>query len=105
MHVIVVIIQQTKIIEMYHHRKRYETHARVNIFFKNKQYSNDDMLRDINFLIGYSLQNGNTSLHLACQNNEVDTVEILINKGVDLNRLNLVRKIYAMHIYAYIKII
>lgn len=38
------------------------------------------------------LQNGNTPLHLACQNNEVDTVEILINKGVDLNCLNLVGK-------------
>ncbi|CAD1477800.1 unnamed protein product, partial [Heterotrigona itama] len=34
---------------------------------------------------------GNTPLHLACQNNEVETVEILINKGVDLNCLNSVR--------------
>lgn len=42
------------------------------------------------------LQNGNTPLHLACQNNEVDTVEILINKGVDLNCLNLVSKIYIL---------
>lgn len=40
----------------------------------------------------YLLQNGNTPLHLACQNNEVETVEILINKGVDLNCLNLVCK-------------
>ena len=30
-------------------------------------------------------------MHLACQNNEVETVEILINKGVDLNCLNSVR--------------
>lgn len=37
------------------------------------------------------LQHGNTPLHLACQNNEVETVEILINKGVDLNCLNSVR--------------
>lgn len=40
----------------------------------------------------YLLQNGNTPLHLACQNNEVETVEILINKGVDLNCLNSVCK-------------
>ncbi|XP_078053518.1 uncharacterized protein LOC144478972 isoform X1 [Augochlora pura] len=35
---------------------------------------------------------GNTPLHLACQNNleqQVETVEILISKGVDLNCLNL----------------
>ena len=37
------------------------------------------------------MQYGNTPLHLACQNNEVETVEILINKGVDLNCLNSVR--------------
>nr|XP_012142858.1 PREDICTED: ankyrin repeat and death domain-containing protein 1A-like isoform X3 [Megachile rotundata] len=36
----------------------------------------------------FGLQYGNTPLHLACQNNEVETVEILINKGVDLNCLN-----------------
>lgn len=40
---------------------------------------------------GIGLQHGNTPLHLACQNNEVETVEILINKGVDLNCLNSVR--------------
>lgn len=39
---------------------------------------------------GICLQHGNTPLHLACQNNEVETVEILINKGVDLNCLNSV---------------
>nr|XP_012142855.1 PREDICTED: ankyrin repeat and death domain-containing protein 1A-like isoform X1 [Megachile rotundata] len=41
----------------------------------------------------FGLQYGNTPLHLACQNNEVETVEILINKGVDLNCLNSVRTI------------
>lgn len=44
------------------------------------------------------LQNGNTPLHLACQNNEVETVEILINKGVDLNCLNLVCKKRELHL-------
>lgn len=33
---------------------------------------------------------GNTPLHLACQANEVDTVEVLIEKGADLNCLNQV---------------
>lgn len=37
------------------------------------------------------LQVGNTPLHLACQANEVDTVEVLIEKGADLNCLNQVR--------------
>lgn len=36
-------------------------------------------------------QVGNTPLHLACQANEVDTVEVLIEKGADLNCLNQVK--------------
>lgn len=35
-------------------------------------------------------QVGNTPLHLASQANEVDTVEVLIEKGADLNCLNQV---------------
>jgi ankyrin repeat protein len=38
----------------------------------------------------YSLQNGNTPLHVACQANETQTVELLISKGADLNALNMV---------------
>lgn len=40
----------------------------------------------------FKLQAGSTPLHLACQANEVDTVEMLINKGADLNCLNNVSK-------------
>lgn len=38
-----------------------------------------------------ALQNGSTPLHLACQANETDTVELLIAKGADFNCLNNVR--------------
>lgn len=37
-----------------------------------------------------SLQLGNTPLHLACQGNESEAVEVLIGKGADLNCLNSV---------------
>ncbi|XP_043284516.1 ankyrin repeat and death domain-containing protein 1A-like isoform X2 [Venturia canescens] len=39
--------------------------------------------------INKQCNNGNTPLHLACENNEIETVEILINKGADPNCLNL----------------
>jgi len=35
-------------------------------------------------------QEGNTALHVACLANEVETTELLINKGADVNALNAV---------------
>jgi ankyrin repeat protein len=35
-------------------------------------------------------QNGNTPLHVACQANETESVELLMSKGADLNVLNVV---------------
>ncbi|KAK0180405.1 hypothetical protein PV327_006049 [Microctonus hyperodae] len=48
----------------------------------------ESILQYSNKIINKQCHAGNTPLHLACQNNEVETVEILIKHGADLNCLN-----------------